>query len=277
MDLSRHPLDRRLLKLLYESECSRLDLYLEATRREVEHCNTLAKNASLLAIVAAVLDPESDVLPRAVSISGEAFSLLFRSCAGNASGSDLRLDGRPFVVHGQVDESHLHVGNWIDAFFWSILSGDSEKAQWMADYPLSQLLRSSTKQPKVIFEFARVLQLYLRVDESLDAQIDSAIASSKKSPVHSWARNVVRPLLGLLRSVLHDPDEFESRLEDAVAHHKTFWSRTAELRREKSGMVAYELCGIARIAVERGIAFDVTSDYLPMPFVTGRRRSEQGR
>src|SRR5205823_4334506 len=100
-------------------------------------------------------------------------------------------------------------------------------------------------------------------------RIASALSSAPEAAKAKWVGHVGVPLLNLVQILHSGGDGFETKLRASLVLHKKFWSSKAEWRRHPEGLIAYELSALAGLAHDRGISFEVESDYLPMPVVTG--------
>jgi hypothetical protein len=88
-------------------------------------------------------------------------------------------------------------------------------------------------------------------------------------PVPEAVPCVDRPELDLLSCLLDRPAAFQESLVQALLGHKRFWSRSPDARRNYWGFLALGPLALAAAAYDRGIPFEVESDYLPMPLVRG--------
>src|SRR5262245_21103565 len=107
-------------------------------------------------------------------------------------------------------------------------------------------------------------------------------AQLRSHPSYIWQRNYVAsctgrrgehakavrfltgPFLDLLPHLeQRDSQGFAAALETALRQYHRFWSATAKLRDDMEGFVSVDLTAVAALAYDRGVAFDVESDYIP--------------
>lgn len=81
--------------------------------------------------------------------------------------------------------------------------------------------------------------------------------------------NIDVQIVRLLFYTLEGTEEFEGALAHALELHKKYWSKGKQRTRDHRGFLPIELNGICAIAHDRGINFDVQSEYLPPVLVNG--------
>lgn len=120
-----------------------------------------------------------------------------------------------------------------------------------------------------------------------------AVPDVTRHPAYAWLREYVAtcppqgshgkavkylsgPRLDLLPPLVdRDAIGFEAALDRALEAHKEYWSKTAKRRKDPEGFVALDLTALAALAWDRGLRFQVDSDYLPWSWVTGELFARQ--
>ena len=92
------------------------------------------------------------------------------------------------------------------------------------------------------------------------------------SPPYAWTVICARrnsALSAALRCLdQHEESGFAAAMAEGLKGHKEFWSQKKN-RDEFGGFVSLRLTAVAALAWDRGMRFDVESDYMPACWVRG--------
>jgi hypothetical protein len=85
-----------------------------------------------------------------------------------------------------------------------------------------------------------------------------------------YVRHLTAPFLEVIRQIEKGDDgQLAVALTNASVMHKKYWSATKKRREDLEGLVSLKLTAAAALAWDRGMRFDVESDYMPRSWVTG--------
>lgn len=83
-------------------------------------------------------------------------------------------------------------------------------------------------------------------------------------------RELQAPLLDTLPPLdAGDAAGFGKALAAALQRHRKYWGGTEKRRQDRHGWVSWPLTAVAALAWDRGLRFDVESDYTPTSWVRG--------
>lgn len=189
---------------------------------------------------------------------GAATFLLARGPAG--ARLPVPIDERLLVA--PADPTTATPGVWESAACAAIASGDP-LARWL-------LLTSPPQNtPGVVSApwcapFAEALPKLLTGDptasQALLRAVDATDPDALPEPLRTVALDLAAPGLEALYRAFADPAGFEGALVKALEHHREHWAGRAA---RHEGWVPLLPLAAARLARERGVRFEVTSEYLP--------------
>ncbi len=235
----------------------------------------LISDALRVAQYGAVADPGSPEVASALLLAAEAGDCLFSASAGLA-GPDvgLTLAGEPVAYPQPPRADDLLWSTWITCFLLNALFRRGAAMDRMVQAPPPR--RGVRSVPE--YECRRLFVRALRGDHAGAPETGRAIlrameATDPDANELEWPEYVLNidvhriNLLGLAAS--GDGPNFGKHLALALEDFRKFWSRDEERRRTAYGFLSPELAGLAALAWDRGLRFDVRSDYLPDDLIRG--------
>jgi hypothetical protein len=185
-----------------------------------------------------------------------------------------KLEGVELEQIARSDESMMDATNWNKAFFLNALCRNIEGLRILCGVPIAVIGGSSTTGPTCRLVFSGVLRLFLggnpRTSQFLSQAMEATDPDKHDLMAPEWVLHFDTHQINLLGQVMARSDDFEERLANALEVHKEYWSKTKDRRMDPNGFLAIELMGIAAFAYDRGMRFEIESEYLPMYLVSGQ-------
>jgi hypothetical protein len=266
MVIQRHEIDRALARERFEASIDLLASVPEAAR-DADGVNLVAKAASEIVINGSVVDPDSPEIPKALRLGAQAYGAFFAAAFATPDEPVTVVvgDGR-FTYHSAPEESTLHVGRWLDGFFFARFAADATALGHLMSISSDLLRDSSTKSPEYDYLYMEAIEAWFDREKSVADKIAQALAATNPNTNQvydeDWALYLASFQIQTLMSVLtHDPD-LNNVLAKAVESHRTYWSAKSERRRNYKGYVSLPLTVLALEAKRRGLPVGVESPYL---------------
>jgi hypothetical protein len=258
--------------------------FLHATERLpklVKYCEQRTNNLNLdnivsvawdIALYGSVVRPDDACLLGALGFGVSAGVALFETRQfGSAT---FRFGQGPLLqCKGDINESVCHTGTWLQTSRLAVLCRDSRAIDTLCNVPADLVKLSSTKAPGFHYLFVDAIQGYWKSSVDTNERITNtanamstghAEAAMADYDAHHWV-----PEIELLRHVFADLNSFPAALLKAVLLHKEYYDANERRRRESYGFLALRALTWAAIAIDRGRAISVDSEYLPYQFLTG--------
>ncbi len=275
MHIARHSLGENFLSGMREranQTFEDLPAFLNGSRRNPRNLGTLANEAIAAACFEYVLDPASQRIPAALRLAAEARTALFATALKLTDPVMIKLgEGNPVIHESTPDESSVHIGAWLDAFFLNVICGEVESIRWLCQVPNELMLRSSTKGSEYLYLYKDALCAYMNASGNLVESILAALrATDTDRPDiydHFGTLLLDVPQLELFMYLISENPKFEETLGRALEQHRDYWSKPLQNQRNFRGFISIPLTGLSALARDRGIKFDVESPYLTMDLV----------
>ena len=275
MKISRPSVDLARIHEVYEREQKGLADYVDAARRRPQALTLLISEALCLANCAAVVAPESDDILRSLKLAAQAHAALFAwaSSSGGTVTVPLGDDGPVTYVNQESESSTVHVFRWLKGFYLAALCRDENALKILFDTPTDLLRSSSTGNPEYRHLLAESLGMWRRsengVAQGFIATMDATDPERADVLDKSYTLLLDVPAIQCLLYALSEEKDFAPAIVRAAESHKKYWTSTKKRREDWDGFLSIPLLGIAALARDRGVAFDLDCDYVPGHLVRG--------
>jgi hypothetical protein len=276
MKISHHLVKKEFLTTLYLEDCGRLDSFLTAARQHPNGLNLLASVARSVYRAGSVVAPDAPEVARALLIAAQAKTAIFVAARVEEPPRYVTLgEGPPITYSSPIDEAYVHVGTWTDAFYLAAITRQSDLLAVLRGVPTDLLRQSSTRGSDFAYQYVDFLKdawataQFTHYAEFIDLEKRCAACTDRTARC-KYVRHLTAPFLSVLRCVeAGDSASLNSALAEASKMHKKYWNASEKLRNDFDGFVSLQLTAAAALAWDRGMRFDVESDYTPRSWVTG--------
>jgi hypothetical protein len=276
MKITRHLVDLERVKKVYQWNQEDFEDSLQGARRNPEMLYSFLGHTGTIYIAGGVLVPDAPAVARALTLGAQAGTALFLSQRIESPPRAFVLgEGPPVVYSKPAGTSSADIITWKKAFHLCLITRQAPLSDELcrifndvfrhsdlvgaadADYRYADLLRAVwtaahfTTHPAFVAEEAEYRQ------------------ASGHTPWARYVRWLASPYLQVLRQLERsDATAFTAALTEALQGHKAFWSQKKNADNFE-GFVSLPLTAAAALAWNRGMRFEVDSDYLPMSWVRG--------
>lgn len=277
MKITRHPVDLQRITTVFEWRRERLDRDLEGARVEPTGLYSFLGEMECIYQAGSVLAPDSPVVARALRLAAQAGTALFVFQQIDSPPRSFVLgEGPPVTYTKPAGRSCASFYTWMKVFHLCLITRESPLSDEVcrvpnevfrhsdivgaadADYGFADLLRAVWSQERFTSHPA-----FIRVEAECRQR------ASDRTPGASYVRRMTLPYLQALRQLeQRDDSGFAAALAEGLEGHKEFWSQE-KYREEFDGFVSLQLTAAAALAWDRGLRFEVESDYLPGFWVRG--------
>jgi hypothetical protein len=219
-----------------------------------------------------IVDPKSVKVGQALKLSAQAGAALF-VCQPPGPPPLVEIGDGPLVHYDKPAPRELAAfTTWLDAFYLCLVARQAALIDCLCRVP-NDVFRTSdvVGAADTDYDFADLLRaVWMQEHFTTDPVFDCVEASCQAQPAKAkYVHGVTIPFLRALRNLeARDESGFSEALSDGLRGHKAFYS-TKKYRQEFSGLVSLMLTSVAALAYDRGMRFDVQSDYMPQSWVTG--------
>lgn len=231
----------------------------------------LGNIALMAAQTGSAIDGKSAEVGQAIRLAADAAACGF--AAVSTANVQPLLGGQPPARLERSNESEMHTGRWTEAFFLNMLCRNTNNIDLLCGVPLKVLSGSSTQGPEYCTLFVRALQSYWanspRTVELLIEAMQKTDPERHQFVEPEYVLQIDVPQIYLFSQIASEDPAAAGTLVTALENHKKYWSRTRDRRLEPIGFLAINLLGLAALAYEKGMRFDIDSEYLPMYLVDG--------
>lgn len=278
MPISRHSIDDLgFVEESFERTLRKLSPFSDDARITGEHFDLLLSNAWFAGAYGSALNGKSAEVGHSIRLAADASACVF--AATSRAQSKPLLDGQPLANLKRSDESTMYASRWIQAFFLNSLCRSTDNLDILCGVPLDVLRGSSTQGPDFRDAFTDAIQRFWTGREGV---VDLLIEAMEKTDPDKyrllkpeWVLHFDVPQIHLFSLVVSEDPEAAAGLAKALELHKGYWSKTEDRRMDPDGFLAINLLGLAAMAYDRNIPFDVDSEYLPMSLVDGSFLKQQ--
>ncbi len=277
MRISRHAVNLDGFSEYFKMQNARLDRVLQAARRDANNLYSLFQTAENIYFSGAVLAPDSPEVARALTLAAQAGAALFVfQQIDNPPRPFVLGEGSPVVYTEPAQSSCAAFPMWIQVFNLCLISRQPHLSDEVCRIS-NDIFRSSdiVGASDEDYGFADMLRIVWTQEHFTSDPIfvreeaDCRRLAAGQTRTAGNVRRMTLPYLQALRSLdQRDQANFASALTEALKGHKKFWS-SAKYRQQFNGFVSLELIAAGALAWDRGMRFEVESDYLPMSWIRG--------
>jgi len=240
--------------------------------------SALAEREIAAAQLSAGLLPESPevagrIVPGLTSGARLLAGLFALARGGGEQGLELpRADGGfDVALAGTVSPGGRSLADWWRGMWAALAVGDRFAAQVLASTPLDAIRSPGTSGLPWIEPFVEAVQAMVAGDPQFPGRLRRALeATDPAGLAPTDARTTLDYAVPQIESIYRlfaDPSRFGETLAKALELHARYWkARDAE---DQDALLPLAFNAIRRLALERGVPVDVTSDYLPAPLAGG--------
>ncbi len=270
---TRHKIDTAHIRKTYPTIRERLPFFFDAAKRNATNLTFLITYGCDIALLGSVAGIESQEAADCLLLASQAHGALFAAAQNSTVTVPLGKEGETVTYSGGVDDSIVHASRWLNGFYLAALCRDWETIEILEQTPQEVLTRSRTRCPEYMLILVQALQAFTQNSRTATALFLKAMAATDPERADilapDWVLYQDVPRIAALTYLFHKEPEFLPTLTDALAKHKTYYSKTAERRRDWSGFLALNLMGIGALAAMRGIEYEIDSEYWLTDLVQG--------
>jgi hypothetical protein len=260
----------RALRAQYEDAVSSLPRLVKAARSSPSPLSQLVSTSLQAAKVGSALGLNSAQLFQYLQLAEQANAALFAAMSGVPVQAPL--GDQLITLTRPPDESYLHATRWLLAFFSALLCRDNASLNFLAAVSSGQLRESTTQFADYGYLFVDAIHGFLEGADNPGELILKALRATDpdKYPMSDpdAALYLDSPVIQTFCLAVTSDARFGAALADAVRDHERFWAKRAGPD-EFKGYLSIELLGVAALAYDRGMRFDLESRYAPMSLVKG--------
>ncbi|MER7413022.1 MULTISPECIES: immunity 49 family protein [Streptomyces] len=167
-------------------------------------------------------------------------------------------------------QHYNHVGNWLDAFWLSLVTRDLKRMTRLAEFPLDAMRQEGEGIEVDAFQYSWVdtLQTWWAERHGLVEKLTATLEESHPDrAVIAGAEMVDRILYPPIRLfycyLRQDREQFQEALVEALEFHKQYWTADEDRVQQLDGTVALGPLAMACLAFDAGWDIGVESEYLP--------------
>jgi hypothetical protein len=269
--VQRHTVDLEFCKQIFSEACRDVASSLAWACRVSRNIAFLISNVLRAVGEGSVVTNRSPDLVRYLRLAAQAHAAHF-AATGTLPVTVPLGEGEPVTYASAPDESTVHVYTWIEGFFLAALCRDGASLDLLCRAPVEPMRRSSTRNPEYRYVFREALRAFWCRDIDPGALAVQAmhLTDPDRDDIYSreYTLYIDVHLIRLFFFVHAKDADFGDGLVLALRDHKTYWSKKGRSHLP-DGFLALHLLGLAALAYDRGIPFEVESEYLPMWLVTG--------
>jgi hypothetical protein len=165
------------------------------------------------------------------------------------------------------------VTRWLLAFFSALLCRDHTSLTFLSAVSSDRLRKSTTQFADYGYFFVDAIHGFLaragNTGELLVKALRATDPAKYPVPDPDAAPYLDFPVIQTFCLAVTSDDGFGAALAGAVRDHERFWANQAGPD-ELKGYLAIELLGVAALACDRGMKFDLESRYASMALVKGQ-------
>lgn len=272
MNITRHEFDRDRVTAVYEFNAPCLDEVVQQARGKARMLYLSHGSAMTVLQAGSVLCPDAPEVRRALELAAQAGVALF-VCQPPGPPPPVELGNGPPVVHDETAPPGLAVHQtWQNAFHLCLIARKPRLSDALCRVPNEVFHGADIIGADIAdYGFENVLRaVWMQERFTNDPEFRRIKAACESTPRSvKYIHAITLPYLRTLR-YLEAKDEagFAEALTNGLRGHKAFYS-TKKYRQEFGGLVSLMLTGVAALAYDRGLRFDVQSDYMPQSWVTG--------
>jgi hypothetical protein len=277
MNITRHPVDLKRITASFQRRQQGLAESLEAARENPHMLYLLFLDLGRIYLAGSVLAPDSPEVARALRLGAQAGSAIFLfQRIEDPPRSFVLGEGPPVVYTKSAGTSSADDGVWMQTFHLCLITREARLSDELCRVPHEVFRHSDiVGAADADYSFADMLRAVWTQErftaDPVFGRVEARCRANAAKPTRSarYVRHMTLPYLQALRCLeQRDESGFAAALAEGLEGHKEYWSRKVN-REEFYGFVSLQLTGAAALAWDRGMRFNVESDYLPMSWVRG--------
>lgn len=276
MRIDRHQVEQTGYRASFESNVATLKQSVQGVRSQASNLGLLAQGTITMAQIGSLFETDSLRMAGILRVAAQAFTAAFACPRPDSPARPVRIGDGPLVIYDQqAPKFYTTATPWSTAFMLSILTRQRELLDILLAVPPNLLRLSAPEGYEDRYYWS---ELWRAIGQSKPVIGHSAYewlrrfvdSCTSRSDVDVRVRELDGPHLDLF-APLEEKNErqFETVLAEALKRHRKYWGATAKRRQDRSGWVSIRLTATAALAYDRGLRFDVQSDYMPQSWVTG--------
>ncbi|EMF56692.1 immunity 49 family protein [Streptomyces bottropensis] len=195
-------------------------------------------------------------------------SALFSAASTTEASVECRIAHKMRTIPAIGAQHFTDAGNWITAFWLSIICRDQDRMTKLCDVPIELLRASGAVYDEYIYDWADALQAYWMERPGLSEKFTAAFQGTDPGGLRIADRELMLkilypPLDLFLQFLKRDETQFNTVLLQALRLHKEYWNADEDRRESISGTVALGPLAVACLAYDVGMPIEVESEYLP--------------
>jgi len=181
--------------------------------------------------------------------------------------SDFGVDylGTKYPYALKSSKSYIDADSWLTVVYLAIILRNQNALNIMCNIPTDALREADSMPTESSYHLVDFMKGLFDSRVDIGGLLIDAMESMKDT---SYMLNIRSPLLSLYRCFLsNDSEEFDEKLDEALASHKEFW---ADDLFDVDGWVSMELLAVLSVAKDnKKWSLSTQSDYIPSWLVSG--------
>ncbi|WP_234433452.1 immunity 49 family protein [Streptomyces sp. NRRL WC-3549] len=197
-------------------------------------------------------------------------SALFSAGTATSEPVQCRIGSRGEVTNlpATGPQDYLHAGNWLTSFYLAAICRENERANQLAQVPISFLRASGAEFDDYIYAWVEALQNAWFGRRETWSALAAAISGTNPTATQIANKELMLKILYPPLELFHryqrqEADEFNTVMTEALNWHKEYWTGNEARSMSSEGLVALGPLAIACMAYDAGIPIEVESEYLP--------------
>jgi hypothetical protein len=274
--IHRHPIDPALVQRWYDDAEARLPAQIEAARGDINQLGEMVQRAIQAANCAAELGHEPQAVFDFLQIACGGNTAIFAAATPGQLPITVFLDGTDVEYQTAPSAELVRADRWLNGFFLAVLCRDVESQQLLERVTPEMLRGGASERPEYEYRFAEAVLAVFAGDKKGAA--DKVIAAMEAtdperipSPQVPAALSLGVPLISAFWSALAKTAKksFQEALTFAIVRHKEYWADEGLGEKAYEGFLSIPLLGVAALAYDQDVPFEVDSDYVPQSLVRG--------
>jgi hypothetical protein len=285
MKIARHPVDLERIKHVFQWNQKYLEKSLEMARKNPTMLYSFLGTADSVYIAGSIVAPSSPEVLEALKLAAQAGTALYVfQHIEDPPRAWVLGEGPPVVYTETAGSSCAAFHTWRKVFDLCLITRQKHLSDELCHIPNNIFRRSDiVGATHKDYSFADLLRAVWTQDHFVGTPVFDCVELENMAHVALKPRGapvqrlLMVPYLAVLRQLDQDDESgFTRALIKALQGHKKYWS-SKKYCEEFDGFISLHLTAVAALAWDRGMRFEVESDYLPMSWVRGDLfRTEKG-
>ncbi|WP_328399337.1 immunity 49 family protein [Streptomyces sp. NBC_00390] len=164
-------------------------------------------------------------------------------------------------------QDYLHAGNWLISFYLAVICRENERAQQLAQVPVSFLRASGAEFDEYVYAWIETLQNFWfgrsETWDTLVAAVNGTDPQQARIAGTELMLKILYPPLELFQLYLRrESEQFNESLVTALTWHKEYWTANEARSLSGDGLVALAPLAVACMADDADMLIEVESEYL---------------